>query len=147
MVAVELANLPKHVHKADASFEASAVSQADAADLLQVSRASVQRAAEVKREAPGLAEKVIAGEMTLGAAIESEVLKAGRPPTHGWRCRARWGRQPRRPSRPSMSMRRRQSPLRRETPAAPMRSAITCGVQFVVTSNGKAAFQRVLSRV
>ena len=49
------------------------MSQDEAASLLNVSPRSVKRAAAVKREAPELAEKVAAGEMTLGAATHSDM--------------------------------------------------------------------------
>lgn len=62
-VAADLATLRKG---ANASNEAP--SQGDAAKVLNISRASVQRAAGVKREAPDLHEQVKAGEITVGAA-------------------------------------------------------------------------------
>jgi len=68
MIAERLANLPKHIHKSDAQICAS-VSQSDAAELLNVSRRSVQYAAEVRHKAPELAEKIEAGELPLGRAV------------------------------------------------------------------------------
>ena len=57
----------------DAPIGAS-ISQSDAAELLNVSRRSVQYAAEVKHKAPELAEKVEAGELPLGRAVR--ILRA-----------------------------------------------------------------------
>lgn len=76
MVAEALANLAEG--RPSVTAQKCAVSQTEAASLLGVSRRSVQQAAEVKREAPDLAEKVAAGEMTLGAATQSDILRAAR---------------------------------------------------------------------
>ena len=53
---------------AGASIEAPALSQSEAADQMQVSRASVQRAREVEEKAPDLVEKVMSGELKVSKA-------------------------------------------------------------------------------
>jgi len=70
MAAVQLANMSRgdNQYTEVASNEAS-ISQTEAAELLNVSRASVQRAAELKKKAPELAEQVAEGELTLGGAL------------------------------------------------------------------------------
>jgi N6-adenosine-specific RNA methylase IME4 len=86
MVANEVARLEAHRPGISASKEA--VTQPQAAKLLNVSRASVQRAREVAEKSPALAEKVRAGKMTLGAAMRetkrataTKRLKSYNPPT------------------------------------------------------------------
>jgi hypothetical protein len=74
MVAAKLANLPKHIHKDDASIEAS-VSQTDAADLLNVSRSAVQRAKVVQDHGvPELTQAVERGEVAVSTAAEVATL-------------------------------------------------------------------------
>jgi ParB-like chromosome segregation protein Spo0J len=55
------------------------ISQAEAAEKMQVSRASVQRAEYVIKNAPELAEQVKAGEVTLPQAVR-QVRHAASPP-------------------------------------------------------------------
>lgn len=66
-VAADIATL-EHGQRADRVDTAIAVSQPQAAKLLNVSVDSLQRAAAVKRADPDLHEKVKAGEMTAGQA-------------------------------------------------------------------------------
>ena len=70
-IAAKLANLADGQHKSPTpnGGGSTQVSQSDAAKLLNVSPRSVQRAARVQREAPELAAKVQAGEITVGAAV------------------------------------------------------------------------------
>jgi len=72
MIAERLANLSEG--RPAKTAQICAVSQSDAAELLNVSRRSVQYAAEVKHKAPELAEKVEAGELPLGRAVR--ILRA-----------------------------------------------------------------------
>jgi hypothetical protein len=68
-------NVPKHVHKDDVSIEAS-VSQADAAELLNVSRSAVQRAKVVQEHGiPELIEAVQDGRVSVSAAEPIAMLK------------------------------------------------------------------------
>ena len=73
-IAAELANLNRGQKKADASID---VSQPEAAKLLKVGVASVQRAAAVKAAAPELHEEVKAGAMKAGAARAKVRQRAG----------------------------------------------------------------------
>lgn len=69
MVAANIANLDEGRPKNNASIEA--VSQADAAEMLNVSRSGVQRAAKVKEYGvPELAESVEQGEISVSRASE-----------------------------------------------------------------------------
>lgn len=85
MIASELAKLERGgeagVHKdSNASIDALATAQPTAAQALNVSRASVQRARAVAKADPKLAEKVKAGELTLNAA-HKKVQKPKTPPS------------------------------------------------------------------
>lgn len=73
-VAAELATLRTGQRP---SKEGAGVSQGDAARTLNVSVATVERAAKVKREAPDLHDKVKAGEMTVGKAAEEAKRRRG----------------------------------------------------------------------
>jgi ParB family chromosome partitioning protein len=74
MVAGKLANL-KHGQRADASIDASAVTQRQAAELLNVSRPSVQLAREVlDHGAPELVAAVERGEVSVSAAAQASEL-------------------------------------------------------------------------
>ena len=56
-------------------------SQAEAAKMLNVSKRSVERAAAIAKEAPDLAEKVEAGQLTINAATQGIAIRkmASRP--------------------------------------------------------------------
>jgi ParB-like chromosome segregation protein Spo0J len=69
MIASELANLPAH-RPADGSAPIGALTQDAAAEQMQVSRRSVQRAAEVQEKAPDLAGKVKSGELKVSKAAQ-----------------------------------------------------------------------------
>lgn len=74
MVAGKLANL-KHGQRSDASIDASAVTQRQAAELLNVSRPSVQRAREViDNGAPELVAAVERGDVSVSAAATAATL-------------------------------------------------------------------------
>jgi ParB family chromosome partitioning protein len=86
MVAASLANL--ETGRPSANAQICAVSQGDAAHMLQVSRRSVQAAAKVEREAPApVVEAVKAGRLSLNLAAqvaelpdeEQEVVAAAEP--------------------------------------------------------------------
>ena len=69
MIAADLANMPKYKHKADGSIDTSAqISQADAANRMNVSKSSVKRAAKVKKKSPELAERVREGKVPVSKA-------------------------------------------------------------------------------
>ena len=69
MIAAELATLGEgRPTKETASIGAVNLSQSEAADQMQVSRRSVQRAAEVQEKAPDLAAKVKSGELKVSKA-------------------------------------------------------------------------------
>lgn len=73
MVAARLAKLPKGRPEGNASIEA--VSQPQAADMLNVGRASVQRAAEVQRDAaPEVQRLVESGNLSVTAAAQMTAL-------------------------------------------------------------------------
>jgi len=68
MIASELAKLGRGGdHTSNASIDA--MTQDEAAEQMQVSRASVQRARQVQEQAPDLAAKVKAGEMKVSKAV------------------------------------------------------------------------------
>lgn len=77
MIAAELANLPAH-RPGEVTASIEAVSQPQAAEMLQVSRSSVQRAREVQEKAPDLAAKVKSGELKVSkaASMARERVKA-----------------------------------------------------------------------
>jgi ParB-like chromosome segregation protein Spo0J len=68
MIAAELANLGNGEHQAASIDAAPKVTQPQAADMMQVSRISVQRARVVQQEAPDLAALVKSGEMKVSKA-------------------------------------------------------------------------------
>lgn len=73
MVAALIADMVRGRPTENASIEA--VSQADAADLLNVSRSSVQRAVKVRETgAPELIAAVEAGEVSVSAAADIATL-------------------------------------------------------------------------
>lgn len=75
VVGLRMANLTEGRPKETAGIQA--VSQQRAADLVNVSRDSIQRAKLVERDAPELLPKVEAGEITLNAAV-GEIKKRER---------------------------------------------------------------------
>jgi len=85
MIASELAQLQNgsNQHGEDdgegAPIGAPSVTQDQAADLMQVSRRSVQRARQVKKDAPDLAERVTSGELKVSKA--AAMARARKPQT------------------------------------------------------------------
>lgn len=78
MVAERLATMRVGRPKENASNDA--VSQGSAADMLNVSRKSVQRAKEVREHAPDLAEAVESGEMSVSKAAKAARERKKPPP-------------------------------------------------------------------
>ena len=87
MIASELAKLGDGQRAmeqgAGAQIQAPAMTQAQAADMMQVSRSSVQAARQVQENAPDLAEKVKSGEIKVSKAAsmarERIALQTDRP--------------------------------------------------------------------
>ena len=77
MIASQMAQLPPH-RPERASIEA--VSEMGAAELMQVSRPTVQRARRVAREAPKLIEPIKRGEMTVNATARPPRPRAAARP-------------------------------------------------------------------
>jgi len=75
LVAMRIANMDEGRPNKTASIEA--VSQDAAASMLNVSRASLQRAKQVERERPDLMPMIETGQLTLGAAV-GEIKKQER---------------------------------------------------------------------
>jgi ParB-like chromosome segregation protein Spo0J len=69
MITAELAKLEAH-RPVGGTASNEALTQSEAAEAMQVSRSSVQRARKVKDEAPDLADRVIKGEITVSKAAQ-----------------------------------------------------------------------------
>jgi ParB-like chromosome segregation protein Spo0J len=77
VIANQMATLSQGARTDLASIDA--MSQRQAAELMQVSRPTVQRAAQIAREAPELIEPIRHGEITINAALEKIGPAKARP--------------------------------------------------------------------
>jgi hypothetical protein len=76
-IANEMARLPRGNPQLQPNAEISAIGQAQAAELMDVSRDQVTKARRVEREAPELIEPIKHGEMSINAALEK--IKPAKP--------------------------------------------------------------------
>jgi hypothetical protein len=79
VIANEMARLPLGANQ-HSSIDEPSIGQAQAAELLRIGKATVERARRVEREAPELVEPIRRGEMTINAAVKK--IKEKTPKNH-----------------------------------------------------------------